>query len=76
MSRGEVGREGVAVSSLEDMEALFDGIPLDQVTTSMTINATASVALAMYVAIADKRRRIIACILIGILIVLAVPAFF
>jgi methylmalonyl-CoA mutase N-terminal domain/subunit len=55
MSRGEVGKEGVAVSSLEDMETLFDGIPLDQVTTSMTINAPASVALAMYVAIADKR---------------------
>jgi methylmalonyl-CoA mutase N-terminal domain/subunit len=55
MSRGEVGKEGVAVSSLEDMETLFDGIPLDQVTTSMTINASASVALAMYVAIADKR---------------------
>jgi methylmalonyl-CoA mutase N-terminal domain/subunit len=55
MSRGEVGKEGVAVSSLEDMEILFDGIPLDQVTTSMTINATAPIALAMYVAIADKR---------------------
>lgn len=55
MSLGEVGREGVAVSSLADMEILFDGIPLDQVTTSMTINATASVALAMYVAVADKR---------------------
>jgi methylmalonyl-CoA mutase N-terminal domain/subunit len=55
LSRGEVGKEGVSVSSLEDMETLFDGIPLDQVTTSMTINATASVALAMYVAIADKR---------------------
>jgi methylmalonyl-CoA mutase N-terminal domain/subunit len=55
MSRGEVGKEGVAVSSLEDMETLFDGIPLDQVTTSMTINAPASIALAMYVAIADKR---------------------
>jgi methylmalonyl-CoA mutase N-terminal domain/subunit len=55
MSRGEVGKEGVSVSSLEDMETLFEGIPLDQVTTSMTINATASVALAMYVAIADKR---------------------
>src|SRR3954465_13197424 len=55
MSRGEVGKEGVSVSSLEDMETLFDGIPLDQVTTSMTINATAPVALAMYVAVADKR---------------------
>ena len=55
LSRGEVGKEGVSVSSLEDMETLFDGIPLDQVTTSMTINGTASVALAMYVAIADRR---------------------
>jgi methylmalonyl-CoA mutase N-terminal domain/subunit len=55
MSRGEVGKEGVAVSSLADMETLFDGIPLDQVTTSMTINAPASIVLAMYVAIADKR---------------------
>jgi len=55
LSLGEVGKEGVAVSSLEDMEILFDGIPLDQVTTSMTINATAPIALAMYVAIADKR---------------------
>ncbi len=55
LSRGEVGKEGVAVSSLEDMEILFDGIPLDRVTTSMTINGPASIALAMYVAIADKR---------------------
>jgi len=55
MSLGEVGKEGVSVSSLRDMEVLFDGIPLGEVTTSMTINATASVALAMYVAVADKR---------------------
>ncbi len=55
MSRGEVGKEGVAVSSLADMEVLFDGIPLDQVTTSMTINATAIIALAMYVAVAEKQ---------------------
>ncbi len=55
MSRGEVGKEGVSVSSLEDMEILFDGIPLDQVTTSMTINATAIIALAMYVAVAEKQ---------------------
>jgi methylmalonyl-CoA mutase N-terminal domain/subunit len=55
MSRGEVGKEGVAVSSLEDFELLFDGIPLDQVTTSMTINATAVVALAMYVAVGEKQ---------------------
>jgi methylmalonyl-CoA mutase N-terminal domain/subunit len=54
MSLGEVGREGVAVSTLEDMEILFRGIPLDQVTTSMTINAPAIVLLAMYVAVAEK----------------------
>ncbi len=52
---GEVGREGVAVSSLADMEALFDGIPLDQVSTSMTVNCTASVILAMYFAMAERR---------------------
>ncbi|HZZ84563.1 MAG TPA: methylmalonyl-CoA mutase family protein [Anaeromyxobacteraceae bacterium] len=55
MSRGEVGKEGVAVSSLRDMEVLFDGIPLDEVTTSMTINASAVVALAMYVAVAEQQ---------------------
>jgi methylmalonyl-CoA mutase, N-terminal domain len=55
MSLGEVGREGVAVSTLEDMEILFRGIPLDQVTTSMTINAPAVVLLAMYVAVAERR---------------------
>src|SRR5467141_1879892 len=55
MAFGEVGREGVAVSSLEDMEILFRGIPLDQVTTSMTINAPAVVLLAMYVAVAEKQ---------------------
>ena len=55
MSRGEVGREGVAVSSLRDFEILFEGIPLADVTTSMTINATAVVALAMYVAVAEKQ---------------------
>ncbi|HEX5030271.1 MAG TPA: methylmalonyl-CoA mutase family protein, partial [Candidatus Eisenbacteria bacterium] len=54
MSLGEVGREGVAISTLEDMEILFRGIPLDQVTTSMTINAPAIVLLAMYVAVAEK----------------------
>ncbi|MFM7141266.1 MAG: methylmalonyl-CoA mutase family protein, partial [Alphaproteobacteria bacterium] len=54
-ARGEVGREGVAVSTIEDMEVLFDGIPLDQVTTSMTVNCTASVLLAMYLAIARRR---------------------
>jgi methylmalonyl-CoA mutase N-terminal domain/subunit len=55
MSRGEVGKEGVAVSTLRDFEVLFDGIPLGEVTTSMTINATAVIALAMYVAVAEKQ---------------------
>ncbi len=54
-ARGEVGREGVAVSTLEDMERLFEGIPLDRVSTSMTINCTASVVLAMYLAVAEKQ---------------------
>jgi len=54
-SRGEVGREGVAVSTIEDMERLFDRIPLDEVTTSMTVNCSASVLLAMYLAIARRR---------------------
>ena len=52
---GEVGREGVAVSSLADMEELFSGIPLGEVTVSMTVNCTASVLLAMYLAVADKQ---------------------
>ncbi|MCK6555262.1 methylmalonyl-CoA mutase family protein [Candidatus Binatia bacterium] len=52
---GEVGREGVAVSSLADMEALFHDIPLDRVTTSMTVNCTASILLAMYFALAARR---------------------
>jgi methylmalonyl-CoA mutase N-terminal domain/subunit len=52
---GEVGREGVAVDTLADMELLLRGIPLDQVTTSMTINAPANILLAMYVAVADAR---------------------
>ncbi len=55
MSRGEVGKEGVAVSSLRDFEILFAGIPLADVTTSMTINATAPIALAMYVAVAEQQ---------------------
>jgi len=55
MSRGEVGKEGVAVSSLRDFEILFEGIPLDQVTTSMTINASAIVALCMYIAVGQKQ---------------------
>jgi methylmalonyl-CoA mutase N-terminal domain/subunit len=52
---GEVGREGVAVSSLADMEALFADIPLDRVTTSMTVNCSASILLAMYFAMAERR---------------------
>src|SRR5881296_1045566 len=54
-SRGEVGKEGVSISTLDDFERLFAGIPLGDVTTSMTINCTASVALAMYLAIAEKQ---------------------
>ena len=54
-SLGEVGREGVNVASLEDMERLFAGIPLDQVTTSMTINAPAAVLLAFYIAVGEKQ---------------------
>ncbi|HZM53243.1 MAG TPA: methylmalonyl-CoA mutase family protein, partial [Vicinamibacteria bacterium] len=52
---GEVGRVGVAIDSLEDMEVLLEGIPLDQVSTSMTINATAAILLALYVAVARRR---------------------
>ncbi|MBD3289216.1 methylmalonyl-CoA mutase, partial [candidate division KSB1 bacterium] len=55
MSYGEVGKVGVAIDSLADMETLFDGIPLDRVSTSMTINAPASVLLAMYLAVAEKQ---------------------
>ncbi len=55
MSEGEVGHCGVAVDSLDDMDALFDGIPLDKVTTSMTISSPAIILLAMYVAMAEKR---------------------
>jgi methylmalonyl-CoA mutase N-terminal domain/subunit len=55
MSRGEVGKEGVAVSTLRDFEILFDGIELDKVTTSMTINASAIVALCMYIAVGEKQ---------------------
>ena len=55
MSEGEVGKVGVAIDSLEDMELLFKGITLENVTTSMTINATASTLLAMYVALAKKQ---------------------
>jgi methylmalonyl-CoA mutase, N-terminal domain len=55
MSRGEVGKEGVAVSTLKDFEVLFSGIPLDRVTTSMTINASAIFALCAYIAVAEKQ---------------------
>mgnify|MGYP000627923779 CR=1 FL=1 len=51
----EVGRVGVAVDSLKDMEIIFDGIPLDKITTSFTINPTASIILAMYIAVAEKQ---------------------
>jgi len=55
MAAGEVGRVGVAIDSIDDMAALFDGIPLDQVSTSMTINATAIILLALYVAVARRQ---------------------
>ncbi|MFB6142494.1 MAG: methylmalonyl-CoA mutase family protein, partial [Halorientalis sp.] len=55
MAAGEVGKTGVAIDSLADMETVFEGIPLDEVSTSMTINAPASVLLAMYIAVGDKQ---------------------
>jgi len=55
LARGEVGKVGVAIDSLLDMETLFEGIPLDKVSTSMTINAPAAVLLAMYIAVAEKQ---------------------
>ena len=55
MSDGEVGKVGVAIDTLRDMEFLFDGIPLGKVSTSMTINSTASIILAMYIAVAEKQ---------------------
>src|SRR4030095_4746095 len=55
LARGEVGRVGVAIDSLADMEELFAGIPLEKVSTSMTINATAIVLLALYVAVGRKQ---------------------
>lgn len=55
MAEGEVGKVGVAIDSLKDMEMLFDGIELQKITTSMTINATASILLAMYIALAKKQ---------------------
>ncbi len=56
LAEGEVGQVGVAIDSLADMETLFDGIPLDQVTTSMTINAPAAILVAMYIAVGDQQR--------------------
>ena len=55
LAAGEVGKVGVAIDSLEDMERLFDGIPLDEVSVSMTINATAAILLCLYIAVARKR---------------------
>ena len=55
MAAGEVGKVGVAIASLQDMETLFQGIPLEQVSTSMTINATAATLLALYIAVAKKQ---------------------
>jgi len=55
MAEGEVGRSGVAIDTLDDFETVFDGIPLDEVSTSMTINAPAAVLLAMYVAMGDEQ---------------------
>ena len=55
LAEGEVGKVGVAIDSLADMEVLFEGIPLDKVSTSMTINATAAILLAMYIAVAKKQ---------------------
>ena len=55
LAQGEVGRAGVAIDSIEDMAELFDGIPLDRVSTSMTINSTAIILLALYVAVARSR---------------------
>jgi methylmalonyl-CoA mutase N-terminal domain/subunit len=55
MAKGEVGKAGVSVSTLKDMEIVFEGIPLDKITTSMTINAPAAVLLAMYIAVGEKQ---------------------
>src|SRR5277367_5005394 len=55
MSGGEVGKVGVAIDSIEDMERLFDGIPLEKISTSMTINATAAILLALYVGVARRQ---------------------
>ena len=55
MARGEVGRVGVAIDSIDDMRRLFDGIPLDRVTTSMTINSTAAILLSLYLVVAEEQ---------------------
>ncbi|MBZ5512373.1 MAG: methylmalonyl-CoA mutase family protein [Acidobacteriia bacterium] len=55
MATGEVGKVGVAIDSIEDMQRLFDGIPLEKITTSMTINATAAILLALYIAVAKRQ---------------------
>src|SRR2546427_10284321 len=55
MARGEVGRVGVAISTVEDMDPLLAGLPLDRVSTSMTINATAAILLALYLAVGEAR---------------------
>src|SRR5450759_1918633 len=55
MAMGEVGKVGVAIDSIEDMQRLFDGIPLEKITTSMTINATAAILLALYIAVARRQ---------------------
>ncbi|MDD4145856.1 MAG: methylmalonyl-CoA mutase family protein [Clostridia bacterium] len=55
IAQGEIGKVGVAIDSLADMEVLFNGIPLDKVSTSMTINASAAILLAMYIAVAEKQ---------------------
>src|SRR5579875_38271 len=55
LSEGEVGKVGVSISSLEDMEMLLNGLPLDRISTSMTINATAAILLALYIAVAKKQ---------------------
>src|SRR5436309_9023969 len=55
MALGEVGRTGVAIDSIDDMERLFEGIDLEKISTSMTINATAAILLALYVAVAKRR---------------------
>lgn len=55
LSNGEIGKVGVAIDSIEDMRVLFDGLPLDKISTSMTINSTAAILLSLYVAVGDER---------------------